>query len=157
MPAQRWTAVAGHRLRRERGLSAAQLVHRPEKRLRRCAGRGRGEAVSGSDRRRDGRAGVSEVRSTCCYCGTGCGVIIRSEGDRVIDVRGDPEHPSNLGRLSSKGTTLHLTMTPGAMAMRARHPEMRTVRSEARRRVSWDEALDHIADRFAQIIETHGR
>jgi assimilatory nitrate reductase catalytic subunit len=99
---------------------------------------------------------VTETKSTCCYCGTGCGVIIRSEGDRVVQVRGDPDHPSSLGRLCSKGTTLHLTMTPAAMAMRARHPEMRTTRAEARRRATWGEALDHVAERFAQIIEAHG-
>ena len=43
----------------------------------------------------------TETRSTCCYCGTGCGVIIRSEGDRVVDVRGDPDHPANRGKLCS--------------------------------------------------------
>jgi assimilatory nitrate reductase catalytic subunit len=97
-----------------------------------------------------------ETRSTCCYCGTGCGVIIRSEGDRVLEVRGDPEHPSSRGRLCTKGTALPLTMTPGAMAARARHPEMRLARGEGRTRVSWDAALDHVAARFAETIARHG-
>src|SRR5207247_2022283 len=39
---------------------------------------------------------------------------------------------------------------------RARHPEMRVRRDEDRRRVSWDAALDHLADRFAQTIRAHG-
>ena len=45
---------------------------------------------------------MKEVRSTCCYCGTGCGVVIQAEGDRVVAVAGDPAHPSNLGKICSK-------------------------------------------------------
>jgi assimilatory nitrate reductase catalytic subunit len=97
-----------------------------------------------------------ETRTTCCYCGTGCGVIVTSEAGRVVGVRGDPDHPSNRGRLCSKGTTLPLTMSVGAMAQRARHPEMRMARGQARRRATWDEALDHVAERFAETIARHG-
>jgi assimilatory nitrate reductase catalytic subunit len=99
---------------------------------------------------------VTETRSTCCYCGTGCGVVIRSEGDRVVAVAGDPGHPSSAGKICTKGATLHLTMTPGAMAGRARHPEMRMSRGAPRARVTWDAALDHVADRFAATIREHG-
>ncbi len=99
---------------------------------------------------------MKETRSTCCYCGTGCGVIVRSERGRVVGVTGDPDHPANAGKLCTKGATLHLTMTPGAMAGRARYPEMRTARGDARARVSWDVALDHAADRFAATIREHG-
>ena len=99
---------------------------------------------------------MAETRSTCCYCGTGCGVVIESQGGRVTGVRGDPDHPSSRGKLCSKGTTLHLTMTPAAQRGRALFPEMRAARGEARRRVDWDTALDHVADRFAAIIERHG-
>ena len=100
--------------------------------------------------------GEGEIRTTCCYCGTGCGVIVRAENGRVAGVRGDPEHPANRGRLCTKGTTLPLTMTPAAQAMRARHPEMRRARGARRERVSWDEALDHVAERFAAIVGKHG-
>jgi assimilatory nitrate reductase catalytic subunit len=96
---------------------------------------------------------VKETKSTCCYCGVGCGVVIRSEGERIIGVRGDPDHPANFGRLCTKGATLHLSARPDA---RARHPELRRDKSEPRKRVSWDEALDHAADRFAAIIREHG-
>ena len=50
-----------------------------------------------------------ETRSTCCYCGVGCGVIVTSEGDAITGVRGDPDHPANRGRLCTKGATLHRT------------------------------------------------
>jgi assimilatory nitrate reductase catalytic subunit len=99
---------------------------------------------------------VNETRSTCCYCGTGCGVVIESAQGRVTGVRGDPAHPSSRGRLCSKGTTLHLTMQPAALAGRARHPEMRFVRGEPRQRTTWDAALDHVAERFRRIVEEHG-
>jgi assimilatory nitrate reductase catalytic subunit len=94
-----------------------------------------------------------ETRSTCCYCGVGCGVIIQTENNRITDVRGDPDHPANFGRLCTKGSTLHLTAKPD---MRALYPEMRSKRDEPRRRAGWDETLDHVAERFAAIIREHG-
>jgi assimilatory nitrate reductase catalytic subunit len=71
-------------------------------------------------------------------------------------VRGDPDHPANRGQLCTKGMTLHLTASPSASAGRARFPEMRTDRTQKRERVTWDEALDHAADKFAQVIAEHG-
>src|SRR5215204_5539790 len=56
-------------------------------------------------------AEAKETKSTCPYCGVGCGVIIESEGDQITGVRGDPDHPANFGRLCTKGSTLHLTAT----------------------------------------------
>ncbi|NTV97279.1 MAG: hypothetical protein HGA75_18015, partial [Thiobacillus sp.] len=45
------------------------------------------------------------LRTTCPYCGVGCGVLVSRAGDGY-SVRGDPEHPANLGRLCSKGAAL---------------------------------------------------
>ena len=47
-----------------------------------------------------------QVKSTCCYCGVGCGVLIETEDGAITGVRGDPEHPANRGRLCTKGATL---------------------------------------------------
>ena len=55
---------------------------------------------------------LREIKTTCCYCGTGCGVIATTDGTQVTAVRGDPDHPANFGRLCTKGSTLHLTMQP---------------------------------------------
>jgi assimilatory nitrate reductase catalytic subunit len=99
---------------------------------------------------------VNAVRSTCCYCGTGCGVVIHEEAGRIVGVEGDTLHPSSRGRLCSKGSALHLTMTPAALAGRAKHPEVREARSDARKRVSWDAALDFVARRFRETIDEHG-
>ena len=101
---------------------------------------------------------ATETRSTCPYCGVGCGVIIESEdGARITGVRGDPGHPANFGRLCTKGSTLHLTAAqPVTLQARLLHPLRRMARGEAPRRVGWDEALDVAAERIADIVIEHG-
>ena len=94
-----------------------------------------------------------QVKSTCCYCGVGCGLLIETENERIVGVRGDPEHPANAGRLCTKGASLHLTARPD---YRLLYPELRRSREQPRQRVAWNEALDHAADRFAEIIAAHG-
>ncbi len=96
---------------------------------------------------------MKETKSTCCYCGVGCGVLIQTENGKITGVRGDPEHPANFGRLCTKGSTLHLTAKLDARAL---YPEIRTARGQERRQSSWDESLDYVADRFASIIKEHG-
>ncbi|WP_407291106.1 molybdopterin-dependent oxidoreductase [Stutzerimonas zhaodongensis] len=91
--------------------------------------------------------------STCCYCGVGCGVLIEHDGERILDVAGDPSHPANFGKLCSKGSTLHLT---GDLDARALYPELRLGKGLARARSSWDSALDHAANIFAETIAEHG-
>jgi len=103
-----------------------------------------------------------ETRSTCCYCGVGCGVVIESETgadgqQRIVGVRGDETHPANFGRLCSKGSTLHLTAAPEAYSqVRARRPELRRERGHMRIAASWDDTLDHVATRLGDIVQTHG-
>ncbi|RYF19125.1 MAG: nitrate reductase [Comamonadaceae bacterium] len=100
---------------------------------------------------------MKETRSTCPYCGVGCGVIIRSEGDRITGVRGDPDHPANFGRLCTKGSTLHLTAAPEVTRqVRLLHPMLREQRRDKPVRVDWHVALELAADRFAQTIRAHG-
>ncbi|NML46458.1 molybdopterin-dependent oxidoreductase [Ramlibacter sp. G-1-2-2] len=100
---------------------------------------------------------MKETKSTCPYCGVGCGVIIRSEGEQIVGVRGDPEHPANFGRLCTKGSTLHLTASAEVTRQtRLLQPMRREHRGEAPRRVDWDGALDFAADAFAQVIAEHG-
>jgi len=96
---------------------------------------------------------MQETKSTCCYCGVGCGVIIETENDRVISVKGDPTHPANFGRLCTKGSTLHLTT---GHETRALYPEMRKNRHEPLQQQSWDAALDFVAEKFSAIINEHG-
>ncbi|MEP7297035.1 MAG: molybdopterin-dependent oxidoreductase [Burkholderiales bacterium] len=101
--------------------------------------------------------GAELTRSTCPYCGVGCGVIIESAAGQVTGVRGDPEHPANFGRLCTKGSTLHLTATKTiAMHTRLMQPQLRARREAERQVVSWDTALDTAADRFAGVVQAHG-
>ncbi|AEG93764.1 nitrate reductase [Ramlibacter tataouinensis] len=100
---------------------------------------------------------MKEVRSTCPYCGVGCGVIIESQGERITGVRGDPEHPANFGRLCSKGSTLHLTASAEVVRQtRLLQPMRRLQRGAAPQPLPWDDALQLAADRFAGTIARHG-
>ena len=87
------------------------------------------------------------IKTTCPYCGVGCGVIATVASADRISVRGDPDHPANLGRLCSKGSALGETVD---LAGRLLFPEI------AGERASWNEALDHVAQRFRTCIEQHG-
>ncbi len=98
-----------------------------------------------------------ETRSTCPYCGVGCGVIIESQGDEITGVRGDPEHPANFGRLCTKGSTLYLTASNIVTRQtRLLHPMRREQRGAAPQRISWDSALDVASEGFARIIRERG-
>ncbi len=101
---------------------------------------------------------MTDTRSTCPYCGVGCGVIIESAGSQITGVRGDPEHPANFGRLCTKGSTLHHTAT-AAITLQARllEPAVRRERHATPEALPWDDALTLATDRFEQVIRTHGR
>ncbi len=100
---------------------------------------------------------MAETRSTCPYCGVGCGVIIETEGAQVTGVRGDPQHPANFGRLCTKGSTLHHTASAAVtLQTRLLQPARRMARGEAPRPLGWDQALDLATDEFARIIGAHG-
>ncbi|MBG9386479.1 nitrate reductase [Caenimonas aquaedulcis] len=100
---------------------------------------------------------TQETRSTCPYCGVGCGVIIESDGAQITGVRGDPDHPANFGKLCSKGSTLHLTAAAAVtQQVRLLHPMRREHRGERATRVSWDQALGFATETFAQVIRADG-
>jgi assimilatory nitrate reductase catalytic subunit len=90
---------------------------------------------------------MTETRTTCPYCGVGCGVIAARAPDGEISVRGDPEHPANFGRLCSKGSALAETID---LEGRLLHPQINGERA------SWDQALDLVAERFIETIAEHG-
>jgi len=82
------------------------------------------------------------IRSTCAYCGVGCGVL--ADGD---EVRGDPEHPANFGRLCSKGSALGETL---GLEGRLLRPSTNGVET------GWDPALDLVARKISETIAEHG-
>ncbi len=102
-------------------------------------------------------APTRETRSTCPYCGVGCGVIVESRGHQITGVRGDPDHPANFGRLCTKGSTLHLTTTEVVTRQtRLLQPMRRLKRGGQPQQQSWGEALDFAATRLQQIIASDG-
>ncbi|MDM4767912.1 molybdopterin-dependent oxidoreductase [Pelomonas sp. SE-A7] len=99
---------------------------------------------------------MTETRSTCPYCGVGCGVIIESEGAQITGVRGDPGHPANFGRLCTKGSTLHLTAAPLTLQRRLLQPAWRAARGAKAEPLGWDEVNVRIADKLASVRLHHG-
>ncbi|WFE92603.1 nitrate reductase (plasmid) [Roseibium porphyridii] len=90
---------------------------------------------------------IKTVKTTCPYCGVGCGVLAQVKEDGSVAISGDPEHPSNFGRLCSKGSALGETLS---LDDRLFFPEIEGAQA------SWDEALDLVADRFTQAVREYG-
>lgn len=87
------------------------------------------------------------IRTTCPYCGTGCGVKAIVSPSGAIDISGDEEHPANFGRLCIKGAALGDTLTEEGRLL---HPKVNGAR------VDRDAALGLVARRFRETIAEHG-
>jgi assimilatory nitrate reductase catalytic subunit len=87
------------------------------------------------------------IRTTCPYCGVGCGVLASPDAYGGAVIAGDPSHPANFGRLCSKGSALGETLP---LEGRLLSPMI------SGRQASWDEALDLVASRFSAAIAEHG-
>ena len=96
----------------------------------------------------------SEIKTTCSYCGVGCGIIVTNDAKNGVTVTGDKDHPVNKGMLCSKGMNLHYVVND--TSDRILYPEMRWSKSHPMERVSWDTALDRAAAVFSAIIKKHG-
>ncbi len=92
------------------------------------------------------------VRTTCPYCGVGCGVLAKPDGRGGAEISGDPLHPANFGRLCSKGSALGETLGLGSRLL---HPMIRDAQRTLQR-ASWDKALDTVAQGFKRIVVRHG-
>jgi len=86
---------------------------------------------------------MSLTRTTCPYCGVGCGVLADADGT----IKGDPDHPANFGRLCSKGAALGETID---LDGRLLHPQINGQRAD------WDTALDLVAQKFSKAIAEYG-
>lgn len=88
-----------------------------------------------------------QTRTTCPYCGVGCGVLVRSDGAELLPVAGDATHPANLGRLCVKGSALHETV---GLSRRLLQPEVDG------REVDWGGAFDAVVSRLEKTVRDHG-
>jgi assimilatory nitrate reductase catalytic subunit len=91
------------------------------------------------------------VKTTCPYCGVGCGVKAQVGQDGTLAIAGDEAHPASQGRLCVKGAALGETV---GLQGRLLSPMLRE--GETLREASWDEALGRVADGFARIVAEHG-
>ena len=87
------------------------------------------------------------VRTTCPYCGVGCGVLARPLPDGSVEISGDPDHPANFGRLCSKGTALGETLS---LDDRLLTPTI------GGKTADWNSALGLVARTFSWTIAEHG-
>lgn len=87
------------------------------------------------------------IKTTCPYCGVGCGVKINNSNNQAI-VTGDQTHPANFGKLCIKGKNLGKTLSNDK---RLSEPKVNGVTTP------WPRALDYVASKFTSLIEEHGR
>ncbi len=98
-----------------------------------------------------GDSSVQWTKSVCRFCGTGCGVQIGHRGNQMVAIRGDPEHPTTKGLVCAKSLFLPKII----------HSKDRLTTPMVRRDgkfvpISWDDAMDLMADKFADAIKKHG-
>ncbi len=92
-------------------------------------------------------APIESVKTTCPYCGVGCGVVATPTGADSALIAGDADHPANWGRLCSKGSALGETLgRKGRLLTPYVHGE----------RASWDAAMSYVAEGFQRAIDDHG-
>jgi assimilatory nitrate reductase catalytic subunit len=91
------------------------------------------------------------VNSTCGYCSVGCGMQLGVRNSKVVSVRGNADHPVNLGKLCPKGLAEHYAIDADD---RARHPLLR--KNGQLTRIGWDEAIDTLVGRFREVQQKYG-
>jgi len=95
------------------------------------------------------------VRTTCQACHCECGVLVHVKDGIVTKVEGDPEHPMNRGFICIKGQAQpQLLYHPD----RLKYPLKRAGERGGGKweRISWNEALDSIAEKLTMVKEKYG-
>lgn len=93
------------------------------------------------------------VKSTCPYCGVGCGIVMEVRGSRIVKVTGDKDHPSNFGRLCTKGASCDV---PVSAQGRATQAYARLPGSTDHGAIAMDEAIERTARGLRTIIDRDG-
>src|SRR4030065_166194 len=94
---------------------------------------------------------VKKIRTACRSGHGGCGAIAHVKDGKVIKVEGDPNSPISYGTLCSKGLSItELAYHPD----RILYPMKKT--GQGWERITWDEALDAIAEKFKKVIADYG-
>lgn len=93
------------------------------------------------------------IKTVCPYCGVGCGMTLTVEGERVVKVAGNKEHPTNFGRLCTKGSSAHLALRESGRLERA---FVRDRRDQDPVPTPMDRAIAETARRLRAILDEHG-
>ncbi|MCB5191096.1 sulfite reductase subunit alpha [Methylobacillus arboreus] len=96
---------------------------------------------------------MTEVKSVCPYCGVGCGIVMQVDAGRIIKVAGDKQHPSNFGRLCTKGSSCIQAITNGG---RLEHAYARSQRGMEPVRTDIQKAIEMAGTRLRAIVDEHG-
>jgi len=111
-------------------------------------------SIQNLEHSRSDQAETIITKTTCPYCGVGCGVDVsvqhKTHGT-TVQVAGDMNHPSNFGRLCIKGSNLADTL---GLETRVLHPMFG--RKNHRQVKTWDQAIEKIADQFQACIDQYG-
>ena len=89
----------------------------------------------------------SVIKTTCPYCGVGCGVSATIKNHHLLSVAGDQLHPANFGKLCVKGSALHETMGDHGRLLQ---PSIEGVD------VDWPTAINTVAEKLGKIRDQHG-
>src|SRR5205809_7845890 len=95
----------------------------------------------------------SLVKTVCPYCGVGCGLVAKVRDGRIVEVRGDKDHPSSLGGICNKGAQIHQIVDTKNRLTSAFWRESRDAEFE---RTELEPALSRLACKFKEIIRKHG-
>ncbi len=89
------------------------------------------------------------IKTTCAYCGVGCGIkaTVIDEKNHQVTIKGDEQHPSNYGRLCSKGSALGDTVSQEGRLL---YPQIGSIQAD------WDMALDDVVARLKDTLERFG-
>jgi len=92
------------------------------------------------------------VKSTCGYCGVGCGLYVGIKDGKPVSTKGDPAHPVSRGTLCPKGLSQH------KMVQSSNRLSTPLVKKEGKlQEASWDEAFLKVSNEFKEIQKKHGK
>jgi len=99
---------------------------------------------------------IGETSTICCYCSVGCGAVVATSGNMVVNIEGDPDHPINQGALCPKGQAmLQIHNVDGKInPYRLTKPLYRAPGTSDFTEITWDEAIEMVA---ARVKETRDR
>lgn len=93
-----------------------------------------------------------EKKIYCGICEASCGLVATVQGDEILKLRGDPDHPQSEGFICPKGANFASIRNDPDRVLR---PLQRQADGSFKP-VSWDEALDDIGVRLRSLVKAHG-